>query len=200
VPLPSFVRNTLASSEITRRIHTHEDLSVRVIGRCFEALVVNKLVDDFQSGSEVLACISSILGTGPGEFLRWPRPSSAIKLQIVISLVSGEIEGLFNSRTTPADILHIVQQTLNTICSDLVPGGVFAGGDLPMDQASLLREVCSKITNAQPPNRIRGQTVELRKHRMRRCTSSIFDLQFVRGRSNLTKPEYEVRRRRSKSA
>ncbi|KAH9180730.1 hypothetical protein EDB89DRAFT_60432 [Lactarius sanguifluus] len=221
VPLPSFVRISLASPEITRRIHTDKDLTARVTGRCACALIVNKLVDDFQSrisfGDGVydaeLACISSILGIEPDEFLRWPHHSTAIKLLNVISLMSGEIEALFIWEETPADVLRVMQQTLNIICSGLVLGGVFASGDLRMDQVSLLREICSRITNAQPADRFRDQTVELLDqlqqiskqlplvgYKMRRCASSIFDPQLVRERGNLTpRPEYEVRRRRSKS-
>jgi hypothetical protein len=223
VHLPSFVRITLAKPEFTRRIQTERDLAARVTGRCACALIVNKLVDDFPSRisfgngvyNEELACISSLLGTVPGKFSRWPRPPAVIKLQNVVTLVSGEIEALLSSEQTPTDTLHTVQQTLNVICSDLVFGGVFAVGDLPMDQVSLLREICSRIANARPANylfimdetaEILGQLQQISKqlptaeHKMRRCTSSVFDPRSVRGRGNLTtRPEYEVRRRRSKS-
>ena len=217
MPLSSFVRITLASSEFTGRIYTESGLSTRVTGRCACALIVNQLVDDLQSHisfskgvyDAALACISSLLGSEPGEFSRWPRPSAVIKLQNVVSLVSGEIEVLFSSENTPADALHMIQETLNIICSNLVLDGVFAGGDLPMDQVSLLREICSKIANAQPANRFGDQTVGILnqlqqiskqlptvEHKMRRCTSSIFEPQLVRGRGNsTTRPEYEVRRR-----
>ncbi|KAH9013342.1 hypothetical protein EDB84DRAFT_1533103, partial [Lactarius hengduanensis] len=101
-PLPSFVRITLANPGITRRIHTAKDTNARVTGRCFGALIVNKLVDDFKSRTSFssgvydaeLACISSILGTEPGKILRWPHPSAVIKLMNVVSLMSGEIETL----------------------------------------------------------------------------------------------------------
>ena len=213
MPLPSFVRITLASPEFTGRIHTERDLSTRVTGCCACALIVNQLVDDLQSHisfsngvyDATLACIASILGTEPGEFSRCPRPSAVIKLQNVVSLVSGEIEALFTLETTPTDELHMVQETLNIICSDLVLGGAFASGDLPMDQVSLLREIYSKIANAQPANRFGDQTVGILdqlqqiskqlptvERKMRRCTSSIFEPQLVRERSQ---PEYEVRRR-----
>ncbi|KAF8261187.1 hypothetical protein EI94DRAFT_1746504 [Lactarius quietus] len=217
-PLPPFVRTTLASPKFTRRLHAESDLPTRVIGRCVQALIVNKLVDDFQSRISLsigvldaeLASISSILDIVPGEFSRWPRLSVVIKLQNVIFLMSGEIEDLFSSSATaPADVLYIVRKTLNAICSDLVLGGVFAGRDLPMDQVSSLREICSSIANARHPNRFDGRTVEILdrlqqiskqlptvKHTIRRCTSTIFDSKSVRGRSDLTtRPEYEVRRR-----
>ena len=221
VPLPFFVYTTLANPEFTRRVHTERDLTTLVTDRCIGTLIVNKLVDDFQlrisfsNGvyDAALACISSILDTEPRELLRWPRPSAVIKLQNVVSLVSGEIETLFTLETTPTDALNIVQETLNIICSDLVLDGVLAGGDLPVDQVSFLRDICSKIANAPPANRFGDQTVEILdqlqqiskrlptvERKMRRCTSSIFETRLVRGRSNLTaRPEYEVRRRRSNS-
>ncbi|KAH9056346.1 hypothetical protein EDB87DRAFT_1637418 [Lactarius vividus] len=221
VPLPFFVRTTVASSEITRRIHTESDLTARVTGRCACALIVNKLVDDFQSRMSFgngaydsgLACISSILGTDPVQFLRWPRPSVVIKIHNVVSLMSGEIEALFTSGATPADVLDIVQQTLDFICSELVLAGVFAGGDLPMDQVLSLREICFKIANAKPTDLFRNQTMgildQLQKiskqipaveYRMRRCTSSVFDPKSIRGRSKQTsRSKCEVRGRRSRS-
>jgi hypothetical protein len=222
VHLPSFVRIILAYPEFTRRIHTERDLATRVSGRCACALIVNKLVDDFRSRisfgngvyNEELACISSLLGTAPGNFSRWPRPSAVIKLQNIVTLVSGEIEALLSSEQTPTDTLPTVQQTLDIICSDLVFGGVLAVGELPMDQVSLLREICSRIANARPANlfimdettEILGQLQQISKqlptaeHKMRRCASSVFDPRSVRGRGNLTtRPDYEVRRRRSKS-
>ncbi len=221
VPLPSFVRNTLASPKIIRRIHTEKAPTSRVTGRCFGALIVNKLVDDFKSRISFrsgvydaeLACISSILGTEPGEFLRWPRPSAVIKLLNVVSLVSGEIETLFTSGPMPGDMLNIIKQTIDIITPELVLGGAFARGDLPMDQVLLLRKICSKIANAHQANRFGDETAGILdrlqqiskqlptvEYKMRRCTSSIFGPQFVRGRGNLTtRPEYEVRRRRSKS-
>ena len=221
VPLPSFVRITLANPEFIRQIHTETDLAARVTGRCACALVVIKLVDDFPSRislgddvyNEELACISILLGTAPGEPSRWPHPSAVIKLQNVVTLVSGEIETLLFSEQTPTDTLHTVQQTLEIICSDLVFGDGFAVEDLPMDQVSLLRDCCSKIAKVRSANRFGNETAGILgqlqqileqlptvERKMRRCTSLVFDPRSVRGRGNLTtRPENEVRRRRSKS-
>jgi hypothetical protein len=118
-------------------------------------------VDDFQtrisfsSGrvyNEELRCVSSLLDIEPGEFSRWPRPSAVIKLQNIISLVSGEIESLFTLETPLVDALKIVQQTLDITSLSLTLGGAFNGGDLPVDQVLLLREICSKIANTLPSN------------------------------------------------
>ena len=219
MPLPSFVRITVASPELTRRLHAKKRLNSRVTRRCVQALIVNKLVDDFQSRNSfrgadydaVLAWISSLLGTEPGEFTRWPRPSAIIKLRNVISLMSGEIEDLFISGTPPANILQIVQQTLDIICPDLVRG-VSSGEDLPMDEVLPLRDICSRIANVRPTNRFKDETVETlaqleqiskqlltMERKMRRCTSSTFqvDPQLVRGQNKFTtRPES---RGRSKS-
>ena len=218
VPLPSFVRITLANPELTRRLHTKRRLHARVTRRCVQALIVNKLVDDFQSRDSfrgayyeaVLASISSLFGTEPSEFTHWPRPSAVIKLRNVISLVSGEIEDLFTSGTLPANVLQIVQETLDIICSDLVLRGVFDGGNLPMGQVLWLRTLCSKIMNVRHANRFGDETMGILerlkqiskqiptvKRKMRRCASSVFEPQSIRGRSDLTtRPES---RRRSKS-
>jgi hypothetical protein len=217
VPLPPSARITLTSPELTQRIRTEEDITIRVTGRCVQALIVNELAGSFQPRISFrdgvhydaeLACMLSLLDTEPDEFLRWPRPSAVIKLQNFISLMSSEIGDLFTSWTAPADVMQIVQQTLHITCSDPVRG-VFSGEDLPMDQALLLRNVCWKIANTRPANRFRDETVGLLERlqliskqlptvesKMRRCASLVFDRD-VRGRCNLpTRPE---RRRRSKS-
>jgi hypothetical protein len=49
VPLPSYVCIAFTNPEMTRRIREQRDLAVRVIGRCVEALVVNKLAADIKS-------------------------------------------------------------------------------------------------------------------------------------------------------
>ncbi|KAI9435903.1 hypothetical protein BJY52DRAFT_1330260 [Lactarius psammicola] len=180
MPLPSFVLIALTNSEITGRIHTESDLAARVTGRCIWALIVYKLMDDFRphssSGGGVygaeLERISSVLGTRPNEFLRWPRPSAVIKLMNVISLVSGEIEPLFTSVPTPIDVLNMVQQTINIISPELILGGAFACGDLPMDQVLLLRETCSKIANAHAADLSGGQTAEI-LHQLRQISKQL---------------------------
>ena len=195
------------------------DLTTRVTGRCVRVLIVNTLTNSFRTRisfssdgtyDEELRRISSLLITEPGEFSRWPSPSPAIELQNIVSLMSGEIEALFTSGTPPPNVLLIVQQTLDIICPDLLLRSAFDGGDLPMDQVLQLREICSKIANARPANRFSDETggilerlqqiskqLPTVERKMRRCTSSIFDPQSIRGRSKLaTQPES---RRRSKS-
>ena len=219
VPLPSFVRITLLHGNLTQMIRVWKDNGAAyVTGGCACALLVNKLVDDFQSRissdngvyDAELAFVSSIIRTEPSGYSRWLRPSVVIKLQNVVTL-SDEIERFLVQGTLPADVLHAVQRTLKIICSDLAICGVFAIGDLPMDQVSMLRDICSRIANARPPKtRFQNETVEILghleqiskqlptvEHEMRRCISSTFDRKFVRGRGNVltTRPEYVVRRR-----
>jgi len=76
-----------------------------------------------------------------------------------------------------------------------------------MNQVLSVREICSKIANAQPANRFRDQTTKILDQlqqiskqlptveykMMRRCTSSIFGPQFVRGRSKLTHSSARIR-------
>ncbi|KAH9170377.1 hypothetical protein EDB89DRAFT_1978641 [Lactarius sanguifluus] len=180
MPLPSFVSSTLSP-----------DISARVTGRCFGALISRI---SFSSGvyDAELACISSILDTRPGEILRWPHPS-AVKL---LNVMPAQMPERYSPVVLmPVDMLNVVQQTINIISPDLVLGGAFARGDLPMDQVSLLHEICSKIANARPEHRFRNQTMGILdqlqqiskqlpavERRIRRCTSSIFGPQFVRGR------------------
>ena len=63
-PLPSYVCVFLAGPRSTRRIQMEQDLAVRVIGRCFGALVAKKLSADInvRNGDKRLVCLSAILG------------------------------------------------------------------------------------------------------------------------------------------
>ena len=223
VPLLSFVRITLLHGNLTQMIRVWKDNGAAyVTGGCACALLVNKLVDDFQSCissdngvyEAELAFVSSIIRTEPSGYSRWLRPSVVIKLQNVVTL-SDEIEKFLTRGTLPADVLHTIQQTLKIICSDLVICGIFAVGDLPMDQVLLLRDIRSRIANARPAKmQFQNETVEILghleqiseqlptvEHKMRRCISSIFDRRVVRGRDKVlkTQPESEVVRKRSKS-
>ena len=165
MPLPSFVSITLTNPEFTRRIHSKGDLTTRVTGRCVQALIVKKLADSISSSGGVcdveMGWVSSLLQIEPAEYSRWRRPSPVLKLHNVVSLMSSEIETLFTLETSPADVLKIVQQTLEIISSDLTQGGAFNDGDLPMDQVLLLREICLKIANKRPVNQFTGEAADI---------------------------------------
>ena len=114
-PLPSYFLSSLIP-EITRRLQTEEDSGVRVIGRCFGALIVNKLVADLESrtdpiNDEELACLSSILGNNSRDMNLFLSQPGAVALVNMISLTFDEIGGLF-TETVPLDV---VQQTLGIL-------------------------------------------------------------------------------------
>ena len=207
VPLPSFFRITLTNPEFTRRIYAEGDITTRITGRCLHALIINRLLGDFQSdihhgNYDLTLDLPSLVGINlePGESTRWSRPSAVLRLRNVISLMSDEIEVLLTSGTP--SVLQIVQETLDIICPDLVRG-VFSGEDLPVDEVLPLRDICSRIANTRPTNRFRDEVVGIlaqleqilkqlptMERKMRRCTSSTFVPQLVRGRSNFTtRPE-----------
>ena len=162
--LPPFVGITLTGPEFTRRIYLNGDVTIRVTGCCIRALIINKLADSISSSSaavynEEMGYVSSLFSVESSEFSRWRRPTSVIKLHNVVHLMSSDTESLFTLETPPADVLKMVQQTLEIISSDFTQGGAFNGGDVPMDQVLLLREICSKIANTRPANQPTGEAV-----------------------------------------
>ncbi|KAI9457988.1 hypothetical protein BJY52DRAFT_447096 [Lactarius psammicola] len=76
--LPSYFPNTLIP-EIVRRIRTEDDSGVRVMGHCFVALVVNKLVADINARTLPInnaerACLLAILGTNSQDTIYMAPP------------------------------------------------------------------------------------------------------------------------------
>src|SRR6266702_1384968 len=95
-PLPLYFLYVLATPEITRHIQQEGDLTSRVIGYCFEALVVTKLVADFNSGTvrvgdRELACLSAILGAESHDVKLWLRLPGAIEHMGLFFLVLSEV-------------------------------------------------------------------------------------------------------------
>src|ERR1700677_2527717 len=91
VPLPPFVCVAFTNPEMTHRIRKQRDLAVRVIGRCVEALVVNKLAADIHSrstpvSSDELACLSAILGTKSCDMMLLLNHPGAIEFTNMIFL------------------------------------------------------------------------------------------------------------------
>ena len=118
-PLPSYFPNSLIP-EITRRVQTEEDSGVvRVIGRCFEALIVNKLVADIDSRinpirDTELACLSSILGIKSREVELYLSQPDTVTLVNMISFLMDEVSPVVPN-TIPPDVLGVVQQTLDIL-------------------------------------------------------------------------------------
>ncbi|KAI9447554.1 hypothetical protein H4582DRAFT_8940 [Lactarius indigo] len=121
--LPPYFSNVLASPQITHRIHSEEDPGIRVIGRCFGALIVNKLATDLESRTDPinngeLACLSAILGTESHDLKLLLSQPGAVALANMISLTFDKIGGLAND-TVPSGVLDVVQQTLGILCQTI---------------------------------------------------------------------------------
>ena len=116
-PLPTDIRIAFSNPEMNRRILENKDITLRAIGRCVGALVVNKLVADINSRgipvarAEDVQCLSAIFGTEHrGVELLLQKPS-AVTLANIIFLVFHEV-GTWVTSTVPSDVLDIVRQTL----------------------------------------------------------------------------------------
>ncbi|KAH9169502.1 hypothetical protein EDB89DRAFT_2072903 [Lactarius sanguifluus] len=119
--LPSYFRDLLASPEITRRVRVEEDSGVCVIGRCFGALVVNKLSADINSRpitvsvpNEELVCLSTILDTEGHDVGLLLRQPGAIVIANMISFFDVSTFKLV-AATIPSDALEVVQQSLDIL-------------------------------------------------------------------------------------
>jgi hypothetical protein len=139
-PLPPYFPLMLASPEVIHHFKVEPDSFARLIGRCFGALVVSKLVDDLKSPVSLggydqnaeLACISAILGTGHREDLLMPYQLRVINFRLVVSLVIGEIDNLFTETGMPGDMLNTVQLTLSFL-ADRLRDSRFIPWGLPLD-------------------------------------------------------------------
>ena len=114
--LPSYFSDTLASPGIARCIQAEDDSGVRIIGRCFGALIVNKLAADLELRSdpirkEELECLSAIVGTETHDLSLLLLQPGAVALLNMISLTFDEIGGLVTYKV-PVGMLPVVQQTL----------------------------------------------------------------------------------------
>ena len=115
VPLPPFICTAFTNPEITRRIRKQRDLAVRVIGRCVEALIVNKLAADIHSRNfpvtnDELACLSAILGTKNRDVMLLLSRSGAIEFTNMVFLALDDFDS-FAHRTVPSYVLDVIQQT-----------------------------------------------------------------------------------------
>ncbi len=116
VPLPSYVYITFTNPEMTRRIREERDIAVRMIGRCVEALVINKLVTDINSrnvpvSNDELAYLSAILGTESHDVRLCLSQIGAIELVNLTSLALGDVSFL-RANQMSSDTHSVLQQTL----------------------------------------------------------------------------------------
>jgi len=115
VSLPSFVCIAFANPEMARRIREDRDLAIHVIGRCAQALVVNKLAADLISrnvpvGNDELTCLSAILGTKSRYVMHLLDHPSAIEFTNMVFLALDDFYS-FALETVPSYVLDVVQQT-----------------------------------------------------------------------------------------
>ena len=125
VPLPSYLCIAFASPEMTVRIREERDLTVRVIGRCVQALVVSKLTADIKSrnvpvNSHELACLSGILGTNCDNISALLDHPGAIEFTNMVFLALDDFYS-FTLETMPIYVLEVVQKTFSTLFQALPP-------------------------------------------------------------------------------
>ncbi len=136
--LPSYFSRTLASPEVIRLIQTEQDPVSRVMGRCFEALVMKKLVAGVKSSTvsnvqirdEELACLSAILGTKNYDMKFCLERPGVVELASMASLALGDF-GPLAVNGLPSDVLDVARQTL-AILAQALPAEETA--ELQLDQ------------------------------------------------------------------
>jgi hypothetical protein len=131
---PSYFLNAFVSPEVTRRIQTEEDSGVRVVGRCFGALIVNKLAADLESHSDRisdgdLACIPAILGIESRTLELLLNQPGAITVVNMITLAFDETGGLVTN-TVPSGMQDVAQQTLGFLSQTISSEG---DDEVPLD-------------------------------------------------------------------
>ena len=109
---------------MTRRIHQDPNLAARMIGRCVEALVVNKLAADINSrdvpvSNDELACLSAILGTKSNDVMLLLNHPGAIEFTNMVFLASDDFYS--TDGTMPSFALDVVQQTSSALSQALPP-------------------------------------------------------------------------------
>lgn len=124
-PLPSYICSAFTNPEMTRRIlgKSASGLAVHVIGRCVEALVVNKLAAgikarDTPAINVELACLSAILGSTGDNVVVLLRHQGAVELSNMLFLSWANIDS--DSAIVPSDVLDVLHQTF-TILSQALP-------------------------------------------------------------------------------
>lgn len=155
-PLPSYVREVFAVPEMILQIRAEEDVSIRVVGRCFESLLANKLVQDvsnypqrysrtgtglFVTQAELMS-LSTLLENSSGDVIKWLGQRGAIGLANVVTLASSEAELLVADKV-PSEALDILQQTLEILVRELP----HLSADLSDDLTVQFCKLYSKVDN-----------------------------------------------------
>lgn len=124
--LPSYVCISFINPEMTRRIREERDLALRVMGRCVEALVANKLAADIKSSMGLvgrddelrLACLSALLGTKSDDLTLLLSRPGAVEFTKMVFLALDNSHS-FTHETAPSDILNVVQQAFGILSQAL---------------------------------------------------------------------------------
>ena len=140
--LPSYIPDALAGPEITRHIQAEEDSGVRVIGRCFGALIINKLAADINSrtvpvNNAELACLSSILASESRDVRLCLTQPGIIELVNMAPFALGHV-GSFKVDDVPLDSRDVLQKTLG-ILSQALPAQ--ENGEIQPDQTVALSNI-----------------------------------------------------------
>ena len=125
VPLPFYISNAFASSEIADSIGRRSDPAAKEIGRCVGALLVHKLADDIDSrnvpvSNDKLACLSAILGTNTDDVKLLLHHPGAIKFTNMVFLALDNFD-LFDSARVPLGVPNVVQRTFDILFQALPP-------------------------------------------------------------------------------
>jgi len=97
-----------------------------VIGRCVEALVVNKLAANINSrnvpvSNDELACLSAILGTKSDDVMLLLRHSGAIEFTNMVFLSLNNFYSFTREVVSPPYLLDVVQHTSSALSQALPP-------------------------------------------------------------------------------
>jgi hypothetical protein len=119
VPLPSYVWVAFTNPEMIRRLREERDKALHMIGRCVEALIVNKLAADINSrkapiSNVELACLSTILNTTSDDVMRLLLHPGAIEVTNVVFLTRANIERYYHYEVL-SDVPDVVQETFGIL-------------------------------------------------------------------------------------
>jgi hypothetical protein len=155
-PLPSYVREVFAVPEMIHQIQAEDDVSVRLIGRCFGSLLAKKLAQDvtdhpqryprtgigfFVTQAE-LTSLSMLLEATSRNVMDWLGKRGAISIANIVALATSEAELLVADKV-PSEALDIFQNTLEILVQEIR----LPSADLSDDLAVQFCKLYSKVDN-----------------------------------------------------
>ena len=188
-PLPFYFLNTLIP-EITRSVQIEVDTGIRVMGRCFEALIVKKLTAELDPRigpvkDMELACLSAILGTKSHDTALYLSQPDTIALANMISFSFEEI-GTVIPNALPLHVLDVIQQTLDILSRSISPSSTQSTGlhfDQPIPIISgsdgkfetiLLSRLHNLLKACQPAALLPRTELDVRTSRLRLCLRGLW--------------------------